>query len=154
MCQANEQFCKICTERSCNKKINFERCHHCSSSNNLNCILSTYLTQSKFCTNYLDKCFSHVVNNVVTRGCILDSDREYGADCQNHSDVNKCELCTDVDNCNNKIIEGDDFCYTCDSRNDPNCTNNLDDSMKTQCNLSLRKLGCYRSQEGKTILYI
>lgn len=144
MCRRNGEFCKTCSGNNCNAKVNFQSCHVCTSANSLNCIVNINAVPTQTCKNYLDECFVHVVNNAVTRGCALEND-QLAEDCK---DPTKCEVCSDTANCNNNIIGANDYCYTCDSESDPNCKDNLNDSMLTQCPLSVSQMGCFRYADG------
>lgn len=96
---------------------------------------------SKTCSSYTDECFVHVSNDTVVRGC-LSEHQQY--DCKN-SDL--CDKCSNSDNCNNRIVDGE-FCITCDSEKDINCRNNVNVTMRKQCPLAVKRLGCYIYDDG------
>lgn len=144
MCRSENEVCKTCAGKDCNAKVHFQSCHICTSASSLNCIVNVNATATQTCRNYLDECFVHVVNNAVIRGCILEN-TQLTDDCK---DPTKCEVCSDKANCNSNIVAADDFCYTCDSEKDSNCTANLNDSMLTQCPFSVSQMGCYRYDDG------
>lgn len=97
--------------------------------------------RSQTCSSYTDECLVHVENNVVVRGCLLDH-QQY--DCKN-SDL--CDKCSSNDNCNSQIVDGE-FCITCDSETDLNCRSNLNVTMRKQCSLAVKRLGCYIYDDG------
>jgi len=112
----------------------------------VNCIRSPGSVPAVICRNYLDTCFLHVENNLITRGCVLEQITEIQTECaRTNSDL--CETCTGTDNCNNKIVDGE-FCLECDSDIDPNCRTSLNHTMRIQCNLAIRPLGCYLFDDG------
>ncbi|KAJ6648787.1 hypothetical protein Bhyg_04018 [Pseudolycoriella hygida] len=149
-CRREGETCKTCVGNNCNAKVNFEKCRVCNSSTNVNCIRSPTSVTTSTCRNYLDTCFSHVENNVVTRGCVLDQPTAVQTECaRTSSDL--CETCTGTSNCNNKIIDGE-FCMDCDSQEDPNCRTSLNHTMRVQCNLAIKQLGCYLYDDGGDIV--
>lgn len=104
---------------------------------------------TKICKNYLDECFVHVAGDVITRGCLNEfkvlGGTNYTADCAENGDV--CEKCSNRDNCNNKVIDGE-FCYVCDSTTDPKCIRNVSFEMRKQCPLNVKPLGCFRFEDN------
>ena len=88
----------------------------------------------------MDECYVHIDNDTVTRGCFAQAPAPIVC---NNANADLCERCSDSANCNNKLIDGE-FCLTCDSENDPNCVENLNFTMRTQCKLAVRQRGCYR----------
>lgn len=70
------------------------------------------------------------------------------SDCRN-GDI--CDTCDHGGNCNEQIVNGE-FCITCDSTTDPNCVNNLNHTMRTQCSLSVGGMGCYLFDDGGGII--
>lgn len=147
MCNKQDDTCKTCTGNDCNSKVSFQQCRQCNSTDNVSCIRSPGSVTTKLCRDYLDECFVHVVNDIVLRGCLANS-REYENDCKNE-DI--CEKCSDKKNCNNRIIDGE-FCMTCNTENDLNCRENLNITMRTQCKLAVKKMGCYRYDDGGDII--
>lgn len=81
------------------------------------------------------------------RGC-LQQNPGFESDCR---DPDVCERCDDRGNCNDKIVDGE-FCMTCSSELDPNCINNLNVSMRTQCSLAVSRMGCYLFDDGGDII--
>lgn len=145
-CRREAEFCKTCIGNNCNAKVDFETCRVCDSSTNANCIRSPGSVPAVTCEDYLDSCFVHVENNVVTRGCLLEQATVIQTECaRTSSDI--CETCTETSNCNNKIIDGE-FCMECDSQVDPNCRSNLTFTLRVQCNLAVRQVGCYLFDDG------
>lgn len=81
----------------------------------------------------------HVDDNIILRGC-LQQNPSLETDCR---DRDICEKCDESGNCNDKIVDGE-FCITCDSELDPNCLENVNVSMRTQCKkVSLAKKKIY-----------
>lgn len=149
MCRQEQQFCKTCTGPYCNKQIEFQKCRVCNSADNINCIRSPESFEERTCRKYIDECFTHVENNVVIRGCVSNMNPiPIQNDCNANNEY--CEKCSSGFNCNNKIIDGE-FCLTCNSENDPNCRENLNNTMRTQCPLSVNQRGCYRYDDGGNI---
>lgn len=152
MCRQEGEFCKTCYGNDCNAKVSFQNCHICSSDKDVSCIRSPGAS-TKLCKNYVDKCYVHVKNDMVQRGCLLDGNSAIRLDCENDD---LCEKCSDKMNCNNKIVDGE-FCITCNTETDPNCRSNLNVTMHTQCKLAVKPLGCYRYDDGgihlKTLKY-
>lgn len=148
MCRSEGANCKTCVGNDCNEKHKFQVCRTCSSNNTVNCIRGPAGVPGVTCKSYLDKCFVHVAGDVVTRGCLDDQSKtgplDYRKECTNE---NACQVCTDRENCNNKIVDGE-FCLTCDSQTDPNCRLNVNYTMRAQCPLAVKPLGCYRFEDN------
>lgn len=145
-CRREGEFCKTCIGNNCNIKEDYETCRVCNSTSNVNCIRSPGSVSSVTCQNYLDTCFVHVENNIVTRGCLLEQPTPVQTECRlSNSDL--CETCTGTNNCNNRVIDSE-FCMECDSKEDPNCRTSLNHTMRVQCNLAVRQLGCYLFDDG------
>ncbi len=142
-CRREGQFCKTCTGNNCNEKISYESCRVCDSTTNVNCIRSPGSVASQTCRLYLDSCFVHVENNIVTRGCVMEQQPTVQLECQ-LSNSDRCETCvaTAGTNCNNKIIDSE-FCMECED-----CRANLNHTTRIQCNLGVRQLGCYLFDDG------
>lgn len=89
-----------------------------------------------------------MADDVVTRGCLAEQNstglNDYKKDCLNN-DI--CEICADEASCNNKIVDGE-FCIMCDSAVDPQCRDNTTISMRKQCPLAVKTLGCYRFEDN------
>lgn len=113
----------------------------------MECIRSANSVNSQVCRNYLDECFVHVRNNVIVRGC-LQQNPNLASDCLNR-DI--CEACDSTENCNDQIVDGE-FCITCDSQLDPNCIDNVNFTMRTQCSLTVAGMGCYLFDDGGDII--
>lgn len=141
-CRREAQFCKTCTGDNCNAKVSFETCRVCDSTTTVNCIRSPSSVATQTCRNYLDSCFVHVENNIVTRGCVSDQPAAIQTECASSSS-DLCETCVaSSGNCNNKIIDSE-FCMECE-----NCRTNLNHTTRIQCNLGVRQLGCYLFDDG------
>ncbi|XP_037051310.1 proprotein convertase subtilisin/kexin type 5-like isoform X1 [Bradysia coprophila] len=146
-CRNQGQFCKTCIGDDCNAKIEFTHCKVCNSTQGVECIRSATSVATRTCRNYLDECFIHVQDDVISRGC-LQENPALTSDCRN-GDI--CESCNDRENCNDKIVDGE-FCITCDSTRDPNCVANLNHTMRTQCDLTVGGMGCYLFDDGGEII--
>lgn len=148
MCRQESSLCKTCTGNDCNKKVSFQTCHACTSNDTVNCIRNPGTLPAKVCKNYLDSCFAHVADDVVTRGCLLEQKStdliDYNKDCLN-KDI--CEVCTNGTSCNDKVVDGE-FCLTCTTETDPQCHSNTTIAMRKQCPLAVNKLGCYRFEDN------
>lgn len=101
--------------------------------------------QSKVCNSYDDECYVHVDDDVVIRGCVseqtIDTDiMKFREKCK--VDNESCEICGE-DNCNRRMVDGE-FCLACHSEMDPNCRLYPNNTMHTQCPLTLNPMGCYR----------
>lgn len=124
-------------------------CFICSSETDLNCIDLHHKPVTSVCINNDQQqekssaCFTHIdTNGTVTRGCLFD-EQKFKNDCK---DGQICTIC-ESDNCNNRSIETN-TCYKCNSENDLNCRDNLNNSMSATCALSIENSGCYRSDDG------
>lgn len=138
--------CKTCLGDDCNAKQTFQTCRTCNSIDDVNCVRSPHVTRAVLCQNYDDECFVHVKNSIVTRGCVqMHGNVEQKQDCAElPNDV--CETCAATGTCNQRLVDGE-FCLTCDSETDPDCREQPDTQMHTQCPLSPIQRGCYRLQE-------
>lgn len=145
MCRNQTDLCKTCLGNDCNEKISFQKCHVCNSTSSVNCIRAPNAFPAPICRDYLDKCFTHVRNDIVVRGCARQSTEEQvNLDCGKIVNADYCDLCMDG-RCNNRIVDGE-FCLTCDSSFDTNCRTNLTTDMRKQCALAVNPMGCYRSE--------
>lgn len=147
-CASHPKQCYQCAKRGCNdnrpKMIDTVACFKCNSGNDMNCLTLTAPTNASLCapfeSSYTNYCFIRVINESVTRGCLLEH-ADVINDC-NSWDSTSCEECLG-DECNKRAIIPE-FCIQCDSKIDSNCTTNPVDSMKQQCSLTLKPAGCYR----------
>lgn len=144
-CREEGDQCKTCRGNDCNAKAAFEYCRTCSSASSVSCIRSPGAFASVLCRGYTDQCYTHVRDNVVTRGCLAQSmSTQLLADCSDpNADADFCQKCSGTRGCNNRLVDGE-FCLTCDSAADPNCLANANYTMRTQCPLAVRPRGCYR----------
>lgn len=151
MCRQQGQFCKTCYGNDCNAKETFQRCRSCNSANDVTCIRSGGSVGEITCRDYMDTCYSHVQNDIVTRGCLAQPSTPTAVQTEcRRSNSEMCETCTQ-NNCNSLLIDGE-FCLTCDSQIDPNCRDTLNHTMRTQCNLAVTQRGCYRFDDGGDII--
>lgn len=140
----------MCTTVLTHSLTNNQECIVCSSEIDSNCIDLHQKPMTSVCINsnndqQKNACFTHVNRNgTVTRGCLFD-EQKFENECKNGKD-DDCTICQ-RDNCNNRPIETT-TCYTCSSENDPNCRENLNNSMRTTCALSVENFGCYRFDDG------
>lgn len=147
-CTTTLSLITVCTiSQDCNAKVDFQECRVCNSTQGVECIRSATTVNSQVCRNYLDECFTHVDNNVIVRGC-LQQNPNLSNDCRNR-DI--CDSCDSRGNCNEQIVNGE-FCITCDSQLDPNCVDNVNFTMRTQCSLSVAGMGCYLFDDGGDII--
>lgn len=123
-------------------------CVKCSSTQDKNCVsLGNNIQATKcapFVNGYVNYCFTHLTNETVNRGCILE--HEPLIDECNSWYSNTCEECLGS-NCNNVPVDGE-YCIECDAKTDENCTTNIGEYMRKECPLSFKKLGCYRRSES------
>lgn len=153
VCRREGAICKTCNGNDCNTKLNFQKCRICNSTENVDCVRAASMVSTVTCKTYLDQCFTHVVGDVITRGCLLDKTVDDIIDYKKVCDItDACELCIDKENCNEKIVDGE-FCLACDSTIDPKCRSNVSFAMRKQCPLSVKPLGCYRFEDegGKIV---
>lgn len=149
MCRRERAECKTCIGDDCNAKPTFQRCRVCNSSDSVNCIRSPGSFASQVCRSYQDECFTHVENDVVTRGCFENAPSSARQTCQTNPDL--CNRCSNGDNCNNRIVDGE-FCLSCDSTNDPSCRDTPDFTHRKQCLLSTQPRGCFLYDDGGDIV--
>lgn len=109
--------CKICSGRSCNKKIDFQKCIKCSSRTDPNCADVTNKLEPELCENYLDRCFVGIDKYGFTiRKCIGHDEKP------KNLIVNVKPIICDANGCN-----GDEFpqkrlkCHKCNG-DDGHCT--------------------------------
>lgn len=92
------------------------------------------------CKFYDDKCFTRVINETVTRGCLFELVESSSTnDCV---DTNVCDICGNQSMCNSEPIKVE-YCYSCDSRDDESCRSVVTTSMRKKCPLFLHPVGCY-----------
>lgn len=131
--------CKLCHGDNCNKKVNPQQCVRCNSETDERCLISPTTAPTAECSNYIDQCITiaQSVHGKIVRGCMqnLKFTEEY---CEKNPWL--CTTC-DTDNCNT-MISTDKFCYACDSKTNPNCINNIDETMISNCEYSENQ-GCY-----------
>lgn len=154
-CYENSTECKLCNRERCNSRLDFLSCTRCDSSKNRDCILSPNEHAFEYvCKHYEDECFTRVVKNRVTRGCLIEStetDTNLEMECSNRR---LCKLCTNGNRCNSEPVEHA-YCYWCNSIVDERCKSNVSHSMRIQCPLSGRHLGCYHIEmpkEGRIVV--
>lgn len=153
MCRQERGECKTCIGDDCNAQPKFQSCRTCNSTQNVNCIRSSGAVSSVQCRKYTDQCYVHVDNNVVTRGCLAVSplDDAERTVCTSGDNEN-CQTCNGNSNCNNQLVDGE-FCITCDSKFDANCHSSTNFTMRKQCPLSVKPMGCYLFNDGGMCFY-
>lgn len=149
VCASGDATCKTCQGERCNAKTQYQACRTCNSNDDgVGCIRGQNPGQSVTCKDYDDECFTHVLNGTVVRGCVkeqtISDDGEFNYQC---SMGDLCEKCSGSAQCNSKIVDGE-FCLTCDSESDPNCRRNVNYTMRAQCQLAVKPLGCYRFEDN------
>lgn len=149
ICKSNADSCKTCFDSACNGRTTFANCTIGSST------LDTKPQQlkSKICENYNDKCFVHMIEGVIRRGCL----KEYVAKNKlpfsylkrsfNSSLYRTCSTPL----CNDDEIQSE-FCVSCDSKDDLNCRLNITASMRKKCSYSEKSMGCYHYIEDDRVL--
>lgn len=157
-CALNAQQCQQCAKRGCNDNrpnmLDSVTCVKCSSSTDPNCVSMVTPIDATTCVpfegGYTNYCFIHIENGTVARGCVLEH-KHLIDDCNSwHSTT--CEECRG-NACNRRAISIES-CIECDSRNDHNCTDHIDDYMRKQCPLTLKPAGCYRRTTNGKQVYI
>ncbi|XP_055309594.1 uncharacterized protein LOC129573250 [Sitodiplosis mosellana] len=151
LCESNKNKCKESVENASNEQKVFQKCLTGSHSDPQTIGTATF--ESKTCTNHKDECYTHVANNVIRKGCLSDAKTflkdgiDVESDCKD-SDV--CEKCSGSIDCNNKNIQKE-FCIICDSKNQTACNYSPNYSMRGQCPLSIRPLGCLLFENGTSV---
>lgn len=140
-CRLEDGTCKICHGEYCNKRRSFQRCKTCSSENDENCIDKPWTGADKTCPNYLDECYIHVKDGIVTRNCVGDDLMNSTEKCANSK---HCSHCTGS-MCNGKVLRPD-TCLACDSLKNAACSSisKSEERLFSQaCPISLDNHGCY-----------
>lgn len=148
-CASGDDTCKTCQGERCNMKVKYQSCRSCNSNDDgVGCIRGLNPGKIVTCKAYDDDCFVHVMNDTVVRGCVKQQTSfDVGEFTYQCAVGDYCEKCSDSDQCNNKIVDGE-FCLTCDSDTDPNCRLNVNYTMRTQCPLAAKPLGCFRFEDN------
>lgn len=142
LCESDSDQCKSCIGNSCNSKQFFQKCIATSE-------MDVSVIYSKVCKRYDDKCFIHVRNNTIRRGCVSDlivssvDGIDIVGDCENDE---ICELCTASNNCNDRKVQTEN-CIVCSS-NDTQCKFYPSIEMSQECPLAMKMMGCYLYQDG------
>lgn len=111
----------------------------------------------------MDECFTHVRDDVITRGCLADflaagKAEDNVAVIRDDCAVNavgdpdaRCVRCANSANCNGRTVDGE-FCLRCDTKTDPACTGDvaahLNHTIHGQCALAVNRKGCYLFNDG------
>lgn len=142
LCESDSEKCKRCVEnveRGCNWLPFYQTCITTNPQNVSD-------SQSKTCKRYTDKCFTHVRNETIRRGCISDitESTNYGIgidikDCDDDDGI--CEKCNLREDCNNREITHE-HCIVCSTATDKSCSY-FTEGFETKCPLTVKHLGCY-----------
>lgn len=123
-------------------------CVKCKSDGNGNCAtIEENVSPTKcqpFVQGYENYCFTHVQNDTITRGCILENEPLL-QECSSWHTEN-CAECRS-NNCNRYPIDTE-YCYDCDSNSNLNCTSSMNTDMRKKCPLNLHRRGCYRIEDN------
>lgn len=144
-CRQENTFCKTCIGNDCNNQQSLHTCYSCNSKNiSSNCYSPSDETKIETCPYYTDKCFIHIENNEITRGCLSNLNEDK---CKNE---NICETCTESGNCNGRTI-GREHCYSCNSTSNSDCDQMPNEELSIPCSdeITLHEEGCYRKEIGK-----
>lgn len=127
-CQGSPEKCDICSGENgliCNNKRYSEaKCISCNSDKDKRCRNQPELLNQKLCglvdapDEDLGCYLIHDSNNKVIRGCVSDLTVQQREICRGNS--NRCKICKG-NNCNSKIDF--QYCYTCTSKDNPDCVN-------------------------------
>lgn len=147
LCLEQGDSCKTCVGIFCNAKVGFQHCRECSSTSSSSCFRSPGSFASVLCPGYLDECFVHLENDVVSRGCVSSANSTIQDKCTVSGNQEFCETCGNSNNCNNKLIDAE-FCMTCDGASDPGCLANANFTMRKQCPLAIEMRGCFLFTDG------
>lgn len=130
-------------------------CVKCTPNENTTCedIPSEFATTECAPTvlGYLNGCYTHVKDNKVQRGCLLEAPEHIQEECNDLSNESST-ICSESD-CNRERVYIGDYCYECDSNTDKNCIAKVDSYMEKKCNDT--RSGCYlirpiRSKNSKS----
>lgn len=135
----NHESCRICEGINCNKKNRPQQCIQCNSDDDEDCAKKPHIITTTECNQFQDKCVTVIHgNNTVVRDCYnnLNLDKNYCKENPWH-----CNIC-DGDGCNT-VLSIDKFCQECNSKENPDCKHNLDNTMNVNCPISAKYPGCY-----------
>lgn len=152
-CLSNDDSCKTCTNSACNNKNVFPTC---ITSKNDNGLVSWYNQNisTKICSNYTDKCFVLVENDLVKRGCfeeyakqnnIISTDKYL----EEKVGSRRIKTCS-TPNCNVDKLKPIN-CIVCDSKNNLSCHNPVASEMALKCELKIDGNACYHYQNGSDV---
>lgn len=141
-CREKNDICKYCIGDNCNQRRNFQKCWTCDSEvDGKYCIQSPWmLKDKKMCPNYLDDCYTYVMNGRVIRNCTGDATIPSVESC----DIlgRNCKHCDDMHGCNEESIKTE-TCVACNSTIDPSCATNATFDTFETCPFSLNANICY-----------
>lgn len=146
--------CKTCIGKNCNRKTEFQRCIHCNSKNNPECIMGEMPIESMICDEYLTTCVTGIDDHGYThRRCskeYTDQDIEFPDKLY--------EVCSE-NMCNTGIFPKNRLqCYRCNGDIE-NCEFMPSDSMMlnirnprlTPCDMFSTLDKCFTYFEGNTL---
>lgn len=143
--KSNSSSYKECFLSGCNEKRYLQRCIQGTEDvNRPNASKNGW----QYCATSDDKCFVHVWNDVIRRGCLESAQLSFkdGAKIAHDCEIGDfCETCSGSMDCNEKTIETE-HCIQCDAQNDAFCANEPHLRMRKQCALAIKPLGCYLSE--------
>lgn len=142
VCRSEGDQCKTCISSACNVKSKFQTCVDCNEQN-ADCFWNPLNVRPVTCKNYLDQCFIHVEGKKIQRGCLKEKENMVEK-CKNKE---LCEVCGSGELCNNKVISKSQ-CFTCNSKDDPKCADNVQEYHIKECAASIQPIGCYHLLEG------
>lgn len=138
-----------CMGDNCNSEVKPLSCLACQSNiyskNTAHCLSDLSSVQKKSCSQYNDKCYTHVSQWNVKRGCLSEASENIHSDCM--SKTGQCELCDSPDGCNEDKYEYE-VCYAIQYNR--NTSIDLSPKYSKRCNLKAIHEGCYHFEDQAT----
>lgn len=151
VCSDTYSPCIMCMGDSCNIRDTFPQCINCNSKTSDKCASKPNHAHYKVCNDYMDECYTHVKDGLLSRSCTGDSIIPKPEDCLSNS--NHCELCSG-DTCNEVIFESES-CYECDSSINPSCNSSDLFTYTVSCPITTAEgEGCYHYIDKNTTQHI
>ncbi|XP_055309662.1 uncharacterized protein LOC129573299 [Sitodiplosis mosellana] len=141
---------EVCSESECNKEnVLHSKCISCESDVESECAKLTYknslIKQCEGTYSYEKRgCYTLKKPTTVTRGCVKDLK-------PNQLDDDEMTQCMG-DGCNDEVVTIDRYCHVCDSKTEPKCVSEVDDSMLKRCPDSKEDFGCFHSIKDTRIM--
>lgn len=150
-CLANDDTCKICTDRECNSRSNFSECFVTNEGQRKELANLKSSSSPQICTKYDDKCFTLVLAGVlVVRGCLYDLQKNIPPNFLSAQSDKSFAVCSGR-LCNDKVVEPS-YCITCDSSNQKCIDDPYSMRLRKQCKLlEINPSGCYHFDNGTFI---